>query len=300
MLYLEESLDSILSEEGQTLMGLSFLVSTLDLSMKRIELLFKKSAMEYSMRRPIKETRIFSGNPIVMPEGTLSVRAVRYGVLPELPKFYMPTFGDISYEFERHTRILKVWPPIYPLKVTYNRMLTLTKDVDIDGSEQLDEGEDTFFAYLPCSPKDNSITVMKNGKSMVQVDAYEKKCQGELGDEIERIIELEGDLGSGTINLATKEMELTLDDTSEGELTFNYTPAYLTIVEIGLEDYVFNKLFASKILEALASLRAQATQDVLHNIDLTTDDLYARVRELKRELRTLLRNTISFSSMANT
>ena len=48
MLYLEESLDSILSEEGQTLMGLSFLVSTLDLSMKRIELLFKKSAMGIS------------------------------------------------------------------------------------------------------------------------------------------------------------------------------------------------------------------------------------------------------------
>ena len=110
MLYLEESLDSILSEEGQTLMGLSFLVSTLDLSMKRIELLFKKSAMEYSMRRPIKETRIFTGNPIIMPEGTISVRAVRYGVLPELPKYYMPTFGELSYEFENILEYLKYGP----------------------------------------------------------------------------------------------------------------------------------------------------------------------------------------------
>ena len=300
MLYLEESLDSILSEEGQTLMGLSFLVSTLDLSMKRIELLFKKSAMEYSMRRPIKETKIFTGNPIIMPKGTISVRAVRYGVLPELPKYYMPTFGDLSYEFEKHTRVLKVWPPIYPMKVTYNRMLNLTKDINVEGSEYTEEGDDLVIIDVPCSAKDNSIIISKNGLTMSQTNRYEKSCEGYLGSEIQDIIELEGELGTGTFNLSTRELELTLEDTSAGELTYSYKPEYLVIEEIGLEDYIFNKLFASKVLEALASLRAQATQDVLHNIDLTTDDLYARVRELKRELRTLLRNTISFSSMANT
>lgn len=300
MLYLEESLDAILSEEGQTLMGLPFLVSTLNLSMKRIELLFKKSAMEYSMRRPIKETRIFTGNPIIMPEGTLAVRAVRYGVLPELPKFYMPTFGETSYEYERHTRVLKIWPPIYPMKVTYDRMLSLTKDIEIEGNEIVSEGEDFILTYVPCSPKNNTIMITKNDKSMVQKDRYEESCQGYLGDEIQEVISLEGTLGTGTLNLATKELELSLNDTSEGKLEYSFKPEYLTILEIGLEDYVFNKLFASKILESLASLRAQATQDVLHNIDLTTDDLYARVRELKRELRTLLRNTISFSGMANT
>lgn len=300
MLYLEESLDSILSEEGQTLMGLPFLVSTLNLSMKRIELLFKKSAMEYSMRRPIKETKIFSGSPIIMPEGTISVRAVRYGVLPDVPKFYLPTFGEMSYEYERHTRVLKAWPPVYPLRVTYNRMLNLTKDVDVEFTETLQEEEDTWFTYVPCTPKNNSITISKNGLTMTQKGRCEETSTGYIGDEIQDVIELEGELGSGTLNLATKELELSLDDTSEGKITCSYKPEYLVIEEIGLEDYVFNKLFASKILEALASLRAQATQDVLHNIDLTTDDLYARVRELKRELRTLLRNTISFSSMANT
>lgn len=300
MLYLEESLDSILSEEGQTLMGLSFLVSTLNLSMKRIELLFKKSAMEYSMRRPVKETKIFTGNPIMMPEGTIAVRAVRYGVLPDLPKFYMPTFGETSYEFEKHTGTLRVWPPIYPIKVTYDRMLTLTKDKEVTGYEMVASEEDSVFTYIPCTPKDKSIKIEKNGKSMIQVDRYEESCQGYLGAEIQDVISLEGELGTGTINLSTKELELTLNDTSEGKLTYSYKPEYLMITEIGLEDYVFNKLFASKLLEALASLRAQATQDVLHNIDLTTDDLYARVRELKREVRTLLRNTISFSGMANT
>jgi len=300
MLYLEEALDTVLSEEGQTLMGLSFLVSTLNLSMKKIELLFKKSAMEYSMRRPIKETKIFTGNPIIMPEGTLSVRAVRYGVLPELPRYYMNTFGEMSYEFEKHTRILKVWPPIYPMKVTYNRMVNMTRDVEIEGLEKVSEGDTELFLEVPCSPKNNSIIISKNNKTMTQVDRYEETVAGYLGNEIQEVLSLEGELGTGTLNLATRELELSLEEDSAGDLTYSFKPEYCVIEELTLGDYVFNKLFASKILEALASLRAQATQEVLHNIDLTTDDLYARVRELKRELRTLLRNTISFSSMANT
>ena len=40
MLYLEELLDAIIAEEGQTLMGLEFLIETLGLSMKRIDTLF--------------------------------------------------------------------------------------------------------------------------------------------------------------------------------------------------------------------------------------------------------------------
>ena len=37
MLYLEELLDAVIAEEGQTLMGLEFLVETLNLSMKKID-----------------------------------------------------------------------------------------------------------------------------------------------------------------------------------------------------------------------------------------------------------------------
>ena len=50
MLYMEELLDAIIAEEGQTLMGLEFLIDTLGLSMKRIDTLFKKALSEYSER----------------------------------------------------------------------------------------------------------------------------------------------------------------------------------------------------------------------------------------------------------
>ena len=37
MLYMEELLDAIIAEEGQTLMGLDFLIETLDLPMNKID-----------------------------------------------------------------------------------------------------------------------------------------------------------------------------------------------------------------------------------------------------------------------
>jgi len=99
MLYLEESVETILAEEGQDLLGLSFLTETLGLTMKKMEELFRKSALQYSRRRPIEETRSFNANydsetaNLMMPEGVRAVKAVRYGILEQLPRYYMDDFG---------------------------------------------------------------------------------------------------------------------------------------------------------------------------------------------------------------
>lgn len=124
------------------------------------------------------------------------------------------------------------------------------------------------------------------------------------GEQEQETLLLEGNMGTGIYNTVTRELEINFKEDEEellkgGVLVYEYYPRYYILPDIDLQDEVFNKLFASKILEALASLRAQATQEVLHNIDLTTDELYTRVRILKRELNTLLRNTIKFSGMTH-
>ena len=58
MLYMEEVLDAVIAEEGQTLMGLDFLIDTLNLPMNKIDLLFRKALAEYSERRPMKKTSV--------------------------------------------------------------------------------------------------------------------------------------------------------------------------------------------------------------------------------------------------
>ncbi len=322
MLYLEESVETILAEEGQDLLGLSFLTETLGLTMKKMETLFMKSALQYSRRRPIEETRSFNANfdsnvaTLMLPEGIRAVKAVRYGILEQLPRYYMDDFGKLAFEYEEHTRLLKVWPPITPLRVTYTRDLEVTKTRKIVGSSTINSGETYFYTELPTTPIGHSLKISfqlpdENGE-IVEEDKYKYTINfagsdtevnvGVFEDEEQEIFSLSGNLGNGSYNVATRELELNFNDIPElangGVLVYEYYPRYYMLPDIGLHDEIFNKLFASKILEALASLRAQSTQEVLHNIDLTTDELYTRVRILKRELNTLLRNTIKFSGMA--
>ena len=315
MLYLEESVETILAEEGQDLLGLSFLTETLGLTWKKMEELFRKSALQYSLRRPIEETRNFSSNfssetaTLMMPEGVRAVKAVRYGILEQLPRFYVDEFGKISFEYEEHTRLLKVWPPITPLRVTYTRDLYITKTRKLYGNATIPIGESYYYTELPTSPVDQTLKITftdadENTFTMEYVSDEEITDVGVYSDEVQKVIHLAGDLGEATYNTATRELEIQFNEEEEGllvggNLTYEYYPKYYLLPDISLQDEIFNKLFASKILEALASLRAQSTQEVLHNIDLTTDELYTRVRILKRELNQLLRNTIKFSGMAH-
>lgn len=304
MLYLEETVDAILAEEGQTLMGLEYMTDVLGLTMKKMELLFKKSILEYAKRRPIKETKIFNAalnsataGTLVMPEGTIMVNAVRYGVLPNIPRFYLPRFGAMSYEYEKHNRILRVWPPIAPLKVTYTRHYTFTNNTLISENYYMEDGDDTLYESISNTFKNGTLTITKNNLTMEEIAREEKTEEINGITKTYTLVTLSGDLGSGFINLGTREMELTVEDTAAGYVYISYKPLYKVITELDLGDFVFTKLFSLKILEALASLRAQSTQEALHNIDLTTDELYSRVRLLKREVEKLLKSTTSISSM---
>lgn len=310
MLYLEQSVETILAEEGQDLLGLSFLTETLGLSMHKMDELFKKSALQYSRRRPIQETRKFNilqtSNvaTLVLPEGIRAVKAVRYDVLEQIPRFYIDDFGTLSFEYEEHSRLLKVWPPINPLRITYLRDLEITKTRKVVGGTTISKGDTYLFTVLPTSPIPQTLkiiygdyTLKYTSKGKVTVATYD-------GEEEQETLILSGTLGDGVYNTVTRELEINLkvdtDNIEEKEeIYYEFYPCYYILPDISLQDEVFNKLFASKILEALASLRAQATQEMLHNIDLTTDELYTRVRILKRELNTLLRNTIKFSGMTH-
>lgn len=298
MLFLEELVDAILIEEGQTLMGLSFIFDSLKLDLSKLDVIFRKTCKEYGMRKPLQITDIFYGNPIQMPEGTLGARVARYGVLPEIPRFYMPTFGDISVEYIPETNQVKVWPPIVPIKLTYTKLHTIQRNKRIDTQVISPQDEDLIFSEVKGTPRENSIRITKGDLEMVET------CRGTLtpldGDNAEAdvIIDLAGTLGTGTINLSTRELQLELTDVSQGVINIGYIPTYSVILELGMKDYVFNKFFASRLLMALASLRAQATQQEIHNIDLTADDLMSRARLLQKEVTELLKSTINFSAMS--
>lgn len=324
MLYMEELLDAVIAEEGQTLMGLEFLIDTLDLPMNKIDLLFKKALSEYSERRPLKKTEVFNsfdyvddnnGNGetgyIKMPEGTTSCRIARYGVLPnQMPRFWMPKFSEQSVEYDIVTNTCKVWPPVTPLRLTYTQKYVATTNVNIqkiiDVPYETDEYEftlPTFYGGKTLSIQKSVVTTnpetgeLESRVLSMSPTGYTNETQGMDGEIKEEAI-LKGTLGRGTVNLRTKEVNLQLVDDSSAPLVINYYPKYSVVKELDLGNYLFTKIFAVKVLTALASLRAQATQPQLHQINLQTDDLMNRVAELRKEIKDISRAAFSFADVS--
>lgn len=324
MLYMEELLDAVIAEEGQTLMGLEFLIDTLDLPMNKIDLLFKKALSEYSERRPMKKTEVFNSfdymmdedgtgqvGYIKMPEGTTSCRVARYGVLPnQMPRFWMPKFTEQSVEYDIVTNTCKVWPPVTPLRLTYTQKYVTTTNVNIEKVLEVPYETDEYEFTLPTFYGGKTLSIQKSvafinpetGVVESQVlsmspTGYINETQGMDGSVKEEAM-LKGTLGRGTVNLRTREVKLELTNDSTAPLVINYYPKYSVVKELDIGNYLFTKIFAVKVLTALASLRAQATQERLHNIDLTTDDLRTRVAELKKEIRDISRASFSFADTA--
>ena len=316
MLYLEELLDAVIAEEGQTLMGLEFLIDTLNLPMKKIDLLFRKALSEYSERRPMKKTTVINNfdyaDPeagyITMPEGTTSCRVARYGVLPnQMPRFYMPKFAEQNVEFDITTLQCRVWPPVTPLRLTYTQRFVPTTNILIEKTLEVPYETDTYEFTLPTAYANKTLTIQK---SVVIQDPYTGELkpevlsmqptgsimQDECGEDSSAI--LKGTLGEGKVNLKTREVTMDLANDEATPLIITYYPKWSVVKELDIGNYLFTRIFACKILEALASLRAQATQENLHNLDLTADRLLDRVAELKKEIRELGRASISFHSMA--
>lgn len=289
-------------------MGLDFLIDTLGLSMPKIDLLFKKALSEYSERRPMKKTTVFDNfdfadteaGYITMPEGTTSCRVARYGVLPnQMPRFYMPKFGEQSVEFDITTRICKVWPPVTPLRLTYTQRYSATTDILIEKEIVIPYETDEYDFVLPTFFAGKSLSISKIvGDEIFTMypTGYINEVKKGRGKKEEAI--LKGTLGRGTVDLSTREVVLQMDNETPSPLMISYYPKYSVVKELDIGNYLFTRIFACKILQALASLRAQATQEDLHNISLDTDDLLTRVAELKKEIRELGRSSISFAAMA--
>lgn len=322
MLYLEELVDAVISEEGQTLMGLDFLFETLDLPMSKIDLIFKKALSEYSERRPMKVDKVINafdysitdedGNQagyVKLPEGTTSCRVARYGVLPQqMPRYYMPKFSEQNVEFDPFTLICKVWPPVAPLRLTYTQKYVPTTNVLIQAQHAVpyETSEtsfilDTSFAGNTLFLQKAVVTTGEEGEPISEVltmsptgDIFEDEEYG----EVTRKAELSGTLGHGYVDLKTREVSLEMNTEQVSPIMISYYPKYSCVKELNIGDRIFTKLFASKLLGALASLRSQATQEKLHSMDLSSDELYTRVQELKQEVKEIGRNTISFWGMS--
>lgn len=302
MLTVEEAFDITLIEEGQYLLGESFITDTLGLTWDQIAKLFYKAAKEYARRKPIVETKIISSGAngvFYMPEGTLAVRAIRYDILDDYPRTMFPDFGQTNYEYDIHTRKLRTFPPMSSLRVSYSREYKLSDSATVSMSEYMVDYEDEFVTRLNTKPKKGTLKVSLNGKSMKATGMETKLFKDDMGNDVpHRFVKLSGDLGYGYYDPVTRDIEIHWEAGQEGDLLIECNPYYKAIQELSISEYTYMGLFKAYLMEAIASLKEQATQRGLHNIDLNSDDLKARALFLRQEARRNLKDTIDFSAMA--
>lgn len=303
MLTVEEAFDITLIEEGQFLMGEDFITNTLGFTWDKIFTLFKKTIREYSRRRPIVETKVIRttdpDGKILMPEGTLAVREIRYDILDEYPRYMYPGFGQPNYEFDQHTGVLRCFPPMSSMRVSYSREYTFSDSAPYIKKEYLADYEKVICLKLGVTPKKGTITVSRDGKSMkeVGIETVEVQIDGGVSVPV-KMIKLAGDLGEAFFNPDLREIEIQLEEGANADIEISCKSKYPYCVELGTIDSLYLKLFKAHLLEAVASLRNQISQEDLHHIDFSNDDLYGRVRILKAEVNRNLRETIDFSAMA--
>ena len=303
MLTVEELVDITLIEEGQFLMGEEFITNTLGFTWDKIYKLFRKTVREYSRRRPIVETKVISSSTpdgiIIMPEGTLAVREIRFDILNEYPRTMYPGFGQPNYEFDVHTRMLRCFPPMDSMRVSYSREYTFSNSEKYSMSEYLVDYEHECLIKLAVTPKKGTLELARDGKTMreVGIETIEAQIDGGVSVPM-KVIKLEGTLGTGYFNPDMRELEVTLEKGATGDMVIQCTPKYEYCKELSSYDALYIKLFKAYFMEAVASLRNQISQEDLHHIDFSNDDLYGRVRILKAEINRALRETIDFSAMA--
>ncbi len=289
---LEDLTENILIENGVTpLMGMDFITDTLGLTWKKMERMFVKCTSEFSENKPRDaEIIIAAGSSAILPENIISVKAVRYGFLEELPRFMFETFQEEGLQWDLSTRELKVFPPITQIRVAYTRGLNVTNDVLITDSFKTIEGESELEGMLRGTYRTGTLTVTKglNSMSVTEVNSN-------------NVAFLSGTLGTGTLDLTTREFVLSLDDTSAGITEFKYYPKYKAVIDfdIRIGHKVFPKLYAYHLLTAISALRLQADQESLHNLSITSDQLDSRVIQLEAEVKALMKSSVSFSAMMN-
>jgi hypothetical protein len=295
MLYLESLVENILASEGQILLGLDYITDALKLDMKKIEGIFTTCIKQYARRRPVEVTKDFMSGPLIqLPSDVLSVKSIRWGILPDYPSYFQPAWDESTYQplYDpvRKAITMKVFPPNTQIKVTYNRVHTITNSSIVQEVFEPVPSETVFEDKMQNTYKQGTLNIIKGTLNMVETARNPSSNPGK--------ILLSGTLGTGIIDIETRDFEITLNDTTGGELYFNYYCKYKYCEELDIGDYIFYKFFALNILRAIASLKAQNTQPELHNIDLTTEDLMERVRQLDMEVRGLLKTTISFGGLA--
>ena len=280
VLTFEEAIKQVKISEGQLLIPLQ----ALRLDDDNLEQLFIYTAKQLQNKRPVRDILNVNVNQngVHIPNA-LSVLALKYPLYPNLDRNTSPIARNLWW-FDPHSRILKcIFSSTF--NVVYLREFTIGNFQISDTPTYTIEGESAIDFFLRCNYKQGSLEISKTDIHNVKHTALEVSRSG-------NIVTLGGTLGSGTIDLSTLKVNMTLTDTSAGNITVTMYNKRKAIRDFDISNRPFMLAFTVAVLRSFGSLKYQATLDPSAGLpfSLQADTMLDRARVLEDQLQTMLNN----------
>ena len=267
MLLLHEAIEAIKSSEGQVLIPLK----VLKLDKLTIEKIFVYVLKQYERKKPIRAKAMFPLSPegVVIPDAW-EVTALRPYAFFSFNKIAAP-IDRKNWDWFEDQKLLKCLLE-YEFEVTYCKEYTIGNLAVQYLGPSIYQTEDSTRFFLRGDFKKGTLQISMNGHSVK-----------DIGFDANHNVILGGNLGHGTVNPETLEVNLKFSDNMSGTLDISFYSLYTAIQELSIGDPLFMLWFKVEFLKALGNIKKVTVIDGMP-IDLSSDGLLGRAHQLEEKL----------------
>ena len=217
----------------------------------------------------LKTLQCNGGNPTKMPDDCIYPRAIGFGNSSMIPP-QTATVERSSWSYDRQTKMLSIFTNTGSSANFQVQYLARHSQVDVESDIapfEVFDGEETVEIQLDNVPDPATLKITK-GDSTLNIKSRDRFCW-----------ELEGTLGTATLDLTTLMLTINQTDTTAGQINVSYTGKYKAFDHINEDMDFFETWYASNILSSEGNIKAVVKMDQLPN-DINADGLLAQGREL--------------------
>lgn len=266
MITLEQTTYNVIATKGLFAIPLSAFQFNWDI----LNRIFVSTFHKYERFCPMLKTLQFNGgNPTKMPDDCIYPRAIGFGNSSMIPP-QTATVERSSWSYDRQTKLLSIFTNTGSSANFQVQYLARHPQIDVESNIEPFEtfdGEETIEIQLDNVPNAETFKVSK-GDSILEVKSRDRFCW-----------ELEGTLGTATLDLTSLTLTINQTDTSAGQINVSYTGKYKAFDYYDEDLDFFETWYASNILTSEGNIKAIVKMDQLPN-DINADGLISQGKEL--------------------
>lgn len=236
--------------------------------------IFVSTFRKYEKFCPLLKTLQFNGgNPTKMPDDCIYPRAIGFGNSSMIPP-QTATVERSSWSYNRLTKMLSIFTNTGSSANFQVQYLATHNQLDVESDIapfEVFDGEETVEIQLDNVPDPATLKIAK-GDSILNIKSRDRFCW-----------ELEGTLGTATLDLSSLLLTINQIDTTAGQINVSYTGKYKAFEFTDDDAEFFETWYAANLLTSEGNIKAIVKMDQLPN-DINADGLLSQGKELQERV----------------